>query len=265
MSAHHFEELTSEYLHTIAPKTLVIIPIGAVEQHGPHLPVGCDSFNVKHMAIKAAEKTQNKLILVAPTLWYGSSHHHLKYSGTMSLRGQTLLAVLCDLGNSLAAGGFKKLFFLSGHGGNSSIIREAARELVNEHHQDLIIGAASYWEITRTALSQKDVPKQPYHSGIFETSLQLALDETLVDTAAKQSFENGTYSTSQYRAFNEQEKNTLRFQALKGRAAFQRPDSYRKCGVSELPVNASRKLGQKLFEVMIEELATFFSDFLKHP
>jgi len=266
MTINNFEDLTSEYLREIAPKALVIIPVGSVEQHGPHLPVGSDSFNVQQLALKAVEKMKNKLVLVTPPLWFGSSHHHLQYSGTISLRGKTLLSVLCDIGNSLATGGFKKLFFLNGHGGNGYIIREAARELVNEHNNDLIIGGASYWEIANEALSKVDVPKMPGHAGTFETSLQLARDEKLVDHDAKITLENGSYSTSQYHTVSEQERAILRFQTLRGRAFFQRFDSFRKFGgVSDAPINASSKLGQEIIDIVVDELAQFFSDFLRHP
>ncbi len=266
MTKNRFEELTSEHLHKIAPKALVIVPVGSVEQHGPHLPVGSDSFNVQQLALMAAEKMHNNLVLVAPTIWYGSSHHHLKYSGTLSLQGQTLLSVLCDIGNSLAAGGFKKIFFLNGHGGNGPVSREAARQLVHEYNNDLIVGAASYWEIVSEALSKTDIAKIPGHAGTFETSLQLARDEKLVDKDAIKSLINGTQNFLQYSTISEQDRDIARFNTLRGRALFQRHDAYRKNGgFSDVPINASRNLGEILLEVMSEELAIFFADFLKHP
>lgn len=269
MATNNFEERTSEYLREIASKALVIIPVGSVEQHGPHLPVGTNSFNVQYVALKAAERMRNDLVLVTPTLWYSSSHHHLKYSGTMYLRGKTLLSVLCDLGNSLAAGGFRKMFFLSGHGGNGFIIREAARELVKEHENDIIVGAANYWEIAKEILSKMDVVKIPGHAGTFETSLQFARDEKLVNIEAKESLENKTHpssSTLRCRIINEQDRETLRFQHLREQAFFQRLDSVRKYeGVSDAPIKASRILSEECFEIIVKELARFFTDFFEHP
>ncbi len=156
------------------------------------------------------------------------------------------------------------MFFLSGHGGNGFIMREAARTLVNEYNRDLIIGSASYWEIAKGTFSKLDV--KVCHAGAFETSLQLARDEALVNQDAKKNLESGTGDILRYRIIPEKEREVLKFQSLKGRAHFQRHDSFRKFGgVSETPVKASRELGQNALQLITAELAQFFNEYLKHP
>ncbi len=267
MTSHKFIENTSEYLHKIASQALVIIPVGSVEQHGPHLPVGSDSYNVQQIAEMAAEKTQNKMILVAPTLWYGSSHHHLGFGGCMSLGGKTLLAVLCDLGNSLVTGGVKKIFFLNGHGGNRFMLREAAKELVNEYNNDVIIGSSDYWEIAREALADIKI-KTPGHAGSFETALQMARDEKLVDYDAIKHLINGTKPDSkdyQYRIISQAERDQLRFQSLRSRGNINRKDAFVKAGgISEVPEFATRELGEQILTIVVDEVAKFFVEFWEH-
>jgi creatinine amidohydrolase len=105
------EELTREEARAVAPDTLLVLPVGATEQHGPHLPVGVDAYTVTHIARVAAAEVAGQLpVLVAPTLPFGSSHHHLPFGGTLSLGTETYYRVLADLAESLVAGGFRRIF-----------------------------------------------------------------------------------------------------------------------------------------------------------
>jgi creatinine amidohydrolase len=112
------EELTREEARSNAERTLVIFPVGAIEQHGPHLPVGTDYFTVEHLARAAAAQIAGEIpVLVTPTMPFGSSHHHLPFGGTMSLSTDTYYRVLYDLVESLIISGFRNIFLLNGHGG----------------------------------------------------------------------------------------------------------------------------------------------------
>ena len=176
------EEHTREELRAIAPDTLVILPVGATEQHGPHLPVGVDTYTATHIARAAAEEAARHIpVLVAPALPFGSSHHHLPFGGTLSLGTETYYRVLVDLVESLIAGGFRRVFVLNGHGGNNELIQLAARDLALKH--PVHVAAASYWTIAWNALGEVQATPStelPGHSGAFETSLMLALRPELV-------------------------------------------------------------------------------------
>ncbi len=180
-------ECTREELTRRLPESTVVVPVGSVEQHGLHLPLLTDTILVEAVAERAArEATGSVPLLVAPAQAYGSSHHHLPYP-TMSLRSETLLVLLRDVGTTLARSGARRVFFLNGHGGNESLVGQAVRDLSLEH--DALFGAASYWALAwddwRDTLGLLDHGPVPGHAGWFETSGLLAVRPDLVDHARR--------------------------------------------------------------------------------
>ena len=177
-----FAELTREESRTIASDGVLILPVGATEQHGPHLPVGTDSMGAEYVARSAAAALADRFpVAVAPTLWYGSSPHHLPFGGTMSLDAGTFLAVLMDLGRSLARAAFRRLFIVNGHGGNHELIGIAARDLALE--EGIEVAACSWWAMAHRDLASAgaaEIGRLPGHAGAFESSVVLALDAALV-------------------------------------------------------------------------------------
>src|SRR5687768_18324173 len=104
-----FNELTREDARELAATATIVLPVGATEQHGPHLPVGTDSFAVEAIARRAAELAGDRArVIVTPTLPFGSSHHHLPFGGTMSFGTETYYRLILDLTESLIAGGFQR-------------------------------------------------------------------------------------------------------------------------------------------------------------
>lgn len=172
-----FQELTREELRQCAPRSLVVLPVGAVEQHGPHLAVGTDYLTIDYIARTAAIEASNEIpIIVTPTLPFGSSHHHLPFGGTMSLSTETFYRVLLDLAESLIIDGFRQIYILNGHGGNNELIQLVARDLALKHPARL--AAASYWTVAWDALVAEGahmVGGLPGHAGAFETSQMMAL------------------------------------------------------------------------------------------
>ncbi|MFQ5702749.1 MAG: creatininase family protein [Gemmatimonadales bacterium] len=108
-------------------KTTIIVPAGAVEQHGPHLPLLVDAEHGTRLGLEVAQRMGNAL--VAPTIRIGCSEHHMAFPGTISLERATFKAVLHDYCVSLSRHGFSKICILPSHGGNFRIIREAIAEL----------------------------------------------------------------------------------------------------------------------------------------
>lgn len=179
-----FAEHTRAELRELAPSCLLVLPVGATEQHGPHLPVGTDYFTVEHLAHEAARQVVDAVpVLVAPTLPFGCSEHHLPFGGTLSFTTDTYYRLLCDLLRSLARDGFRRVFLLNGHGGNHELIQLAARDVALQH--PIEIAAASYWNLAWDDLVQAGAHKGarlPGHAGRFETSVMLALHEDLVSS-----------------------------------------------------------------------------------
>ncbi|WP_135554741.1 creatininase family protein [Paenibacillus cymbidii] len=174
--------LTRDEVAAVAGQAVVVLPIGAIEQHGPHLPLGVDAMAIEAIAERSCKQLQGELaVYCAPVLVYGSSHHHFPFPA-MSLSSETLLLVLKDLLRSLARTGFRAVFVLNGHGGNDEMIRAAARDMTSEC--GISIAAASYWSIAWQALTEANKAQQvgrvPGHAGGFETSLMLAIRPDLV-------------------------------------------------------------------------------------
>ena len=112
----------------ITASTVVLQPIGSVEHHGSHLPLATDALVVDALARAVAGEAPDLDMLVLPTLYYGLSTEHVWAPGTVSLSPSTLLALLDDIGASVARSGAKRFVFLNGHGGNTHLLRVAARQ-----------------------------------------------------------------------------------------------------------------------------------------
>jgi creatinine amidohydrolase len=104
----------------------IIIPIGSTEQHGPNGLIGTDHLDAEFIAKGVGDKIG---ALVAPTLTYGMSQHHLGFTGSVTLRPSTMIAMVGDIVNSLARHGFERFFFINGHGGNVAPMKAAFDEI----------------------------------------------------------------------------------------------------------------------------------------
>jgi creatinine amidohydrolase len=175
-------EMTRSEAIKAAPESLLIIPLGATEQHGPHLPVGTDTLLVETIAERALLALRDSLpAVLAPTLPLGSSAHHVPFGGTLSLTSLSFYRVLMDIGRSAASGGFRRMFFLNGHGGNHELAQVAARDLGLE--LPIAVGAGSWWAMAYEALIAAGSPtirNIPGHAGGFETAAMMAMAAHLV-------------------------------------------------------------------------------------
>jgi creatinine amidohydrolase len=188
-----------------AARTMVVLPIGALEQHGPHLPLATDTLLVQYVAQAAVDSVADKVpAVVAPPLPYGYSHHHLPFGGTASMGIEQLLGTLRGIVGSLLDSGFGAVFILNGHGGNQEIVSLVARD-VGLSRGDYV-GAGSYFEMARPALlaaGAQAMGEIPGHAGVFETSLMLAAHPELVQLShapRRQAREGGWPEPRPYRA-----------------------------------------------------------------
>jgi creatinine amidohydrolase/Fe(II)-dependent formamide hydrolase-like protein len=159
---------------------VLLLPIGAIEQHGPHLPVQTDAEIVSHvLAMALAALPDSVRAWALPTLPYGKSNEHTGFSGTFSLSAVTLLAVLRDIADGAKASGFLRMAFVNGHGGNMAVLDVAARD----------IRAATglmCFNIAPHVLVEPPFELDPrerrlgFHAGEIETSVMLALTPELV-------------------------------------------------------------------------------------
>jgi len=161
---------------------MAILPVGATEQHGPHLPTGVDSLSVEAVAEGVSAATG---IPVLPTLAYGCSlGHSRKWPGTLSLRPETLAKMVAEIADWLAASGFTRLLVLNGHVTNWAPLR-CALENIRADLPDVRIALRSIWDISAEVrgLYEYDGGGN-WHANDAETSLMLLLRPETVDLAA---------------------------------------------------------------------------------
>jgi creatinine amidohydrolase len=157
--------------------TVIVLPVGAIEQHGPHLPCAVDSVISAGVMGKALERlpAEVRAFGLAP-ITYGKSDEHLHFPGTMTLTGPTLLAVMTEIGESVYRAGFRKLLLANGHGGQPQVMEMAARELRVRHGDFVVVP----YHVSRVANSSgKYISEQEkrlaMHAGHSETALMMAL------------------------------------------------------------------------------------------
>jgi len=159
---------------------MVIIPVGALEQHGDHLPIGTDFLNgVERCKLIAQERD----ILVAPVLMVGQSPYHMGFAGSLSLKAETIIDVHLQAVESLIHHGFKRFIIMNSHGGNRAI----STLLVDQINQTTAGVAVSFGEAVRPFMEPSTVPPSPVldrHGGTSETSNSLYLIPSLVDIDA---------------------------------------------------------------------------------
>jgi creatinine amidohydrolase len=161
-------------------RTVVLAPIAACEQHSRHLPTYTDTILVTAVG-EGVEARLPQQVLLLPTLWFGASHHHLRFGATLSAEVDTHIAVLCDLLLPLLDDGYQRILILNGHGGNIDTMHVALRRL-QTRYRDRILSAASYWELAEKELGAlaEGPRKSMGHACEFETSMVLALRPELV-------------------------------------------------------------------------------------
>ncbi|HRW04558.1 MAG TPA: creatininase family protein [Caldilineaceae bacterium] len=160
---------------------VVILPVGAIEQHGPHLPTLTDTLLVTHVldaTLAALPADVNAWAL--PPLNYGKSNEHTGFPGTIKLSATTLLAVLHDIARSVNEAGFRRLALINGHGGNSALLEVAARDIRAATGLMCFCLQPGLYVDPPFAISAEE-QRLGFHAGELETSLVLAIAPELVD------------------------------------------------------------------------------------
>lgn len=169
--------------------TVVLCPIGAIEHHGPHLPLSTDTVIAESVTAEAARRAADDGIdvVVLPTIAYAKSDEHAWAPGTLWLSADTLLRTLDDLGRSLRSSPARRLVFVNGHGGNVALLQLAARDLRRAHGLDVFTTTAfAVGAATPPNGEGADERGLGVHGGAAETSLLLRLRPDLVDLSLAQ-------------------------------------------------------------------------------
>ena len=162
--------------------TVVMLPVGSLEQHGPHLPTLTDTVSAHATAVAAARLLDGAPpALVLPGLWTGMSEHHLPFGGMISLNFDEFRGVLRGVARSLRAVGFGRLIVVNGHGGNIDPLAVACRELAVEFGFPIV--STTPWFLAAEAVAKiMESDTGPKHACEGETSLMMAIAPEIVRT-----------------------------------------------------------------------------------
>ena len=162
-------------------RTVVILPVGSVEQHGRHMPVGTDTILAHSVALAAAASLKGR-VAVLPPPWYGFSAHHMRFAGTVTLRAETMMALVEDIAASVVAHGFQRLLVVNGHGGNNGVVDVLASKLGHHFYGEARIAGLTYFQLARAAIAEmrQSRPGGMGHACEFETSMMQHVRPDLV-------------------------------------------------------------------------------------
>jgi creatinine amidohydrolase len=175
----YFPYLTWKEIAAMPNKENVVIiqPIGAIEQHGPHLPIVVDAAISLGVLGKALSQLDEHIPAYAlPCLYYGKSNEHCGFPGTITLSATTLLAVIKEMAASIYRSGFRKLVLMNSHGGQPQIMEIAARDL-HQENPDFAVFPLFTWRVPHLVGELLTTQEQEYgiHAGDAETSIMLSL------------------------------------------------------------------------------------------
>ncbi|MHC4996487.1 MAG: creatininase family protein, partial [Planctomycetota bacterium] len=156
---------------------VALLPIGAVEQHGPHLPLDTDAFDADYLARRVAEACSTPRPIVLPLIAYGASYHHQEFPGTLSVSPETQARLVYEIGLSAARCGVTKLVMINGHGVNAPALHLAAQMINRDAH---IFTCVDTGETSDTDINELVSTPNDVHAGEIETSTTLAIRPHLV-------------------------------------------------------------------------------------
>lgn len=246
-------------LNQVAKDKVILLPLGAIEQHGPHLSVSTDTDIVTQVA-QQIEKILPDVVLLCPTLPFGSSHHHLSFGGTISIAPELYTQVLIDLVNSLVISGFQKIILLNGHGGNITPAKQALAVLSKRFdvtHQPTI-ALATYWEVGGKAFAGEPPMQSPAlsHACEYETSMMLHL------------FADKVWMNRVERAQRPESNGYIPWEddePYRGVTVFKQTEFISSNGSSGEPQLGTAEKGKHLIDHAVKALVTFIESFKNWP
>jgi len=242
LSALHWHRLTWEEIGALPARGMnaVMLPVGATEQHGPHLGCGVDAEIAERLCHAAAECSG---VPVLPTLPYGCSiGHSRRWPGTLALAPKTLIDLVKDIGDWVYASGFRRLFLVNSHVTNLAPLR-CALEMLRAEHDELMVALVNTGTLSERVRARHFADADDWHANEAETSLMLALapDMTRPERFADADDPDRTGGCVFAHPVNRTSSN----------------------GVTGTPSLASADKGEQLFAWMVEDLAALLERGLK--
>jgi creatinine amidohydrolase len=230
ISSVEFEEAIKSGVKT------VLIPVGSIEAHGPHLPLATDLYTIYEVCKEVARKIK---VMVAPPIYYGLCRSTRNIPGTISIKGEILKALVLNILSEFYRWGLRNFFILSGHAGGThgAYLIDAAETFI-ESHKDAKFFVADIIKMLTPFLKELNIPSEDSHAGEWETSMIMHLKPEFVKSGSFEDYPN----FPKFRVVNEKEK-------------------YWSSGIWGNPLKASSEKGkilvEKLVAFLIEELKKF--------
>lgn len=194
-----WRHLCSPDIARLAPEAVALMPLAAIEQHGPHLPVSVDEDLIHGVMERAALSWDSpELVLQLPTLSVGFSPEHLGFAGTLSLSSSTLIRLWTEVAESLHASGVRKLLMFNSHGGQSAAMDLVARDL--RQRLGLLVVSSSWFQLPMDGvLAEVSAHEQRFgvHAGQLETAMMLALGRPGINMEQAASFSSSSEARAQ--------------------------------------------------------------------
>jgi len=235
---------TKEAAKAAKAGTVVIFPIGAVEEHGSHLPLCTDSIQPEYVALEVAKKTK---CLIVPTLKYGICNAGRNFPGTISIEFNSLLSIVRDILAELARNGFNRIIVMSGHAGSSHMValRIAAQEVLRQNlkiasGRKTRIMVLSDFDFAFELKEKLGFPEGDGHAGAIETSRVMAIKPNLIRGKG----EAGLLQTPRFEIVTD-------------------PERYFLNGVNGDPTQASKAKGQTINDYVIEQVSKLVNELKK--
>lgn len=190
-TTRYWQELTTtDFAALDGERMIALLPVAAIEQHGPHLPVAVDAAINAALVERVVERAPAALpLLVLPMVSVGVSPEHADFPGTLTLSPETMLRILTELGDSVASAGIRRLVFLNTHGGQPQLLDLAIQQLRRRHR--MLAVAANAWRFWRAdAFFPEAELRHGIHGGAVETSILLHLRPDLVRRDAVRKFDS---------------------------------------------------------------------------
>jgi creatinine amidohydrolase len=229
---------TKEAAQAAKDGAVVIFPVGSVEEHGDHLPLGTDSIQPEYIAVEVAKKTG---CLVAPPFRYGICNATRNFPGTLTIEFDTLYRVAHDVLSELIRNGFNRIIVMSGHAGNSHMValRLAAQDIVQKNDGKARVMVLSDFDFAED-LAKQFAKVEDGHAGTLETSRVMAIKPELV---------KGKGAADKWRM--------PRFEVVA------HPEVYFPSGVNGDATSASAEKGEKINQYIIEQVEKLVKDIEK--
>jgi creatinine amidohydrolase len=252
-----WHEQTWPTIKSLDKNVPVVCPLGSLEQHGHHLPLFVDSMQVSEVA-RLAEQRLGDRALFLPTQWLGCSEHHLDFPGTVSVPASLYSDMVKSMARCVLRAGFKRIFFLNGHGGNEVPGAQALTEYVGENDEadDALLAFASWWHVGQKAIEpEKHGLTTPFisHACEYETSMMLAIRPDLVRQDlikdAKPAVDNAWWQSE----YGGRVKVFRRFRRLTAAGSMGSAGS------------ASADKGRSMLEAVVTDVTAFLTEFATWP